>query len=65
MGTGIVDDQHIAHIDLGQHTINGKLIIVLAQTADHIVFMVAGGVLFAQHGDVVVGTVHGRPIYSL
>ena len=60
MGTGIVDDQHIAHIDLGQHTVNGKLIIVLAQTADHIVFMVAGGVLFAQHGDVVVGTVHGR-----
>ena len=42
MGTGIVDDQHIAHIDLGQHTVNGKLIIVLAQTADHIVFMVAG-----------------------
>ena len=23
MGTGIVDDQHITHIDLGQHTVNG------------------------------------------
>ena len=44
----------------GQHPVDGKLVVVLAQAADHIVLVVAGSVLLAQHGDVVVGAVHGR-----
>ena len=59
VGTGIVDVKDIPDVDLGQHPVNGKLVVILAQTAHHVVLVVAGGVLFAQHGDVVVSAVHG------
>ena len=59
MGTGVVDVDQVADVDSGQHPVNGELVVVLAQAADHIVLVVAGGVLLAQHGDVVVSAVHG------
>ena len=55
-----MDINDIPDLDLGQHAVDGKLIIVLAQAAGDIVLMVAGGVLLAQHGNMVVGAVHGR-----
>ena len=60
VGAGIVDDQNIPHVDLGQAALNGELVVVLAQAAGDVVHMVQDGVLLAQHGDVVVGAVHGR-----
>ena len=59
VGTGVVDVDQVTDVDLGQHPVNGELVVVLAQAADHIVLVVAGGVLLAQHGDVVVSAVHG------
>ena len=38
--TGVVDLNDVANIDLGQHPVNGNLVVVLAQTAHHIVHMV-------------------------
>ena len=58
--TGVVDINDVANVDLGQHPVNGKLVVVLAQTAHHIVHMVARLIFLAQHGDVVVSAVHGR-----
>ena len=60
MCTGVVDINDIPDLDLGQHAVDGKLIIVLAQAAGHIVLMVAGGILLAQHCNVMVGAVYGR-----
>ena len=60
VGTGIVDVEHVPDVDLGQHPVDGKLVVVLAQAAHHVVHVVAGGVLLAQHGDVVVSAVHSR-----
>ena len=44
----------------GQHPVHRKFVVVLAQAAHHVVCVVAGGVLLAQHRNVVVGPVHGR-----
>ena len=62
-------------LDLRQHAVNGELVAVLAQRAGDVVLVVAGGVLLAHDGDVVVGPVDGRrirleaqastPMYSL
>mgnify|MGYP002168474449 CR=1 FL=1 len=57
--TGIMDIDDIANVDLGQHTVDGKLVVVLAQTAHHIIHVVAGLVLLAQHSDVMVSAIHG------
>ena len=52
--------QDIADVDLRQHAVNSEFIVVFAQTARHIVLVVARCVLLAEHGDVVVGAVHRR-----
>ena len=57
--TGIMDIDDIANVDLGQHTVDGKLVVVLTQTAHHIIHMVAGLVFLAQHSDVMVCAIHG------
>ena len=41
MGAGIVDHQQIAHINLRQHPVNGKLVVVLAERTDHIILVIA------------------------
>src|SRR5699024_3368682 len=60
VGAGVVDIDQIPDVDPRQHPVHGELVVVLAQAAHHVVFVVAGGVLLAQHRDVVVGAVHGR-----
>ena len=59
VGTSIMDVKDIPDVDLGQHPVNGKLVVILAQPAHHVVLVVAGLVLLAQHSDVVVSAVHG------
>ena len=61
MCPGVVDGKIIPHVDLGQHPVNGKLVVVLAQTAGYVILVVAGCILLAQHGNVVVCPVDGRP----
>ena len=60
VGPGVVDDQQIADVDLGQHSVHGELVVVLAQGAGDVVLVVAGLVLLAHDGNVVIGTIHGR-----
>ena len=47
VGTGIVDKEDVALVDFRQHAVDGKLIVILAQAADHIVLVVTGSVLLA------------------
>ena len=58
--TGIMDDQQIADVDARQYPVDGKLVIVLTQTADNVVLVVAGRVLLAHDRDMVIRPVHGR-----
>lgn len=58
VSAGVVDIDQVIGQDLGQHAVNGKFVVVLAQTACHVVLEIAGVVLLAEHGDVVVGAVH-------
>ena len=60
VGTGVVDIHDVADVDLGQHPVDGKLVVVLAQTAHHIIHVIAGLVFLAQHSDVMVCAIHGR-----
>ena len=60
MGSGVVDEQEISHLDLWQHPVHRKLIVVLAEGAGHIILMVAGGVLLSHDRNMVVSAVHGR-----
>ena len=57
VGPGVVDHKQIPHVHLGQHPVHGELVVVLAQGAGDIVFVVPGGILLAHNGDVVVGPV--------
>ena len=54
-----MDDQQVANLNLGQHPVHGELVAVFAQRAGYVVLVVAGGGLFAHHGDVVIGPVDG------
>ena len=60
VSAGVVDVDQVADVDLGKHPVDGELIVILAQAADHVILVVAGSILLAQHGDVMVGAVHGR-----
>ena len=51
---GVVNRQIIPHLHLGQHPVNRKFVIVLAEGARHIIFAVTGRVLLSQHGNMVV-----------
>lgn len=42
-----MDDKQIADVDARQYPVDGKLVIVLTQTADNVVLVVAGRVLLA------------------
>ena len=61
MGSGVVDEEQVSPVDLGELPVHGKLVIVFAEGADDVIGVVADGVLLAQDGDVVVGAVHGGP----
>ena len=55
-----MDDQQITDVNARQHPVDGKLVIVLTQTANDIVLVVAGRVLLAHDRNVVIRPVHGR-----
>ena len=56
VGTGVMDGDNIADVNLRQAPFNGKLIVIFAQTAGDIINVVQNGIFLTQHGDVVVGT---------
>ena len=53
VSTGVVDINDIPDLDLGQHAVDGKLIVILAQTAHNIIYMIARRVFFSQHSDMI------------
>ena len=55
-----MDRENVADLQLGQHAVDRELVVVFAQRTDDVVFVVAGRVLLAEHGDVVVRAVHRR-----
>ena len=55
-----MDKEVVALLQCRQLTVNGKLVVVLAERAGHIVGFLAGRVLLAQDGDVMVCPVHRR-----
>ena len=60
MGSGIMNYQNISHVNLWQHPVNGKFIVVFTQRSGYIVFVVAGSILFAHDGNVMISAVHRR-----
>ena len=66
MRAGIVDHEHITHVDLRQLAIDGELVVVLAQIARNVVRVcdrsrgLVGATRLAHHRNVVVGAIHGR-----
>ena len=56
-----MDKKIISLLNLRQHPVYGKLVIVLAQRTCHIIHMVAGRILFSKHRDMVISPVHCRP----
>ena len=61
VGARVVEDEEVAALDFGQGPRDGELVVVLAERARHVVDVVAGAVLLAEDGDVVVGAVERRP----
>ena len=66
MRAGIVDHKQVAHVDMRQLTIDGELVVVLAQIARNVVRVcdrrrgLVGATRLAHHRNVVVGAIHGR-----
>ena len=52
MGTGVVDKQQIAAIDLRQHTIHGKFVAVLTKGAGHVIDVILRCICFAEDRNV-------------
>ena len=59
MGAGVVDHQQITGLNLRQHPVHSKFVVVFAQGAGDVILVVAGGILFSHHRDMMVGPVHG------
>lgn len=60
MRTGVVNVEDIAPVDLRKHPVDGEFIVVLAERAGNIVFVIARSRFLAHHGDVMIGAVHRR-----
>ena len=58
MGPYIVDDEQITRLQWWELTIDGKLIVVLAERAYEIVALTRYHMLFTEHADLVVRTIH-------
>ncbi len=59
MRARIVDHQIIPFLDLREHPVNGKFVIILAKRSRHVIHVVAGRILLAKHRDMMVCAVHG------
>ena len=55
-----MDHKIVSFLNLWQHPVNGKLIVILAQGSRDIVFMVAGSVLLSKHCNMVIRAIHCR-----
>ena len=61
---GIVDHEHITHVDMRQLTIDGELVVVLAQVARDVIRVrdrccgLVRATRLSHHRNVVVGTIH-------
>ena len=64
MRAGIVDHEHITHVDMRQLAIDGELVVVLAQITRDVVGVrngrcgLVGATRLAHYRNVVVGTIH-------
>ena len=64
MRAGVVDYKQVAHVDLRQLAVDGKLVVVLAQVTRDVVGVrngrcdLVGATRLAHHRNVVVGTIH-------
>ena len=61
MGTAVVNHHQIPILDFRQCPVNGEFIVILAQRAGYVIDVIAGGIPFSAHRDVMIGSVHGRP----
>ena len=55
-----MDVEIVSHLDFRQFSADCELVVVLAERARDIIDMVERRILLAEHGDVVIGPVHGR-----
>ena len=60
MRSRVVDVQVVSHLNLREPAVDREFVIILAQGSGHIVNLVSGRILLAEHGDMVVSAVHGR-----
>ena len=60
MCSRVMDIEIIPHLHLWQHTINGKLVVVLAKRTCHIILVVTWCIFLAQNCDVVICAIHCR-----
>ncbi len=59
VGPCIMNHYNIALLHFGQHAVDGKLVVVLAQRPGYIIGMVARHRILSHHGDMVIGTIQG------
>ena len=59
MCSRIMNKEQITDIDFRQHPVDSKFVVILAQTAGNIIFMIAGRILLTHYGNVMIGPVHG------
>ena len=55
-----MNENQIAFFDFRKHTVNSKFVVVFAQTASYIIFMIARSIFFAHNGNVMVRTINSR-----
>ena len=60
MGSGIVDGDDIADLDLRDLPVDGELVVVFTEAAGHVGGKFQQSVLFSKHGYVMICSVHGR-----
>ena len=60
MCPGVMNDKIVANLNLWQHSVHCKFVIIFAERACDIILMVTGRRLLAKHCDVMIGTVHRR-----
>ena len=61
MRAGVVNEEVVSDVDLRQKPVHRELVVIFAQRARHIVHVVPERILLAEHRNMVIGAVHGRP----
>ena len=60
MCAGVVDEEEVSDFHFRKHAVDRKFIVVLAQGACYVIFVIARLIFFSHHRDVVVSAVHCR-----